>query len=600
MMNKKAFINNRQSLNIIKNSFKEVLLASIHSKTWTFFVELVVSVLYALIMVQTLKVLGSFFSKAEKVYLYGEKENIWNIFIVLLLMYILQEILNLLNNTLPNISTTKIRMQIHKKMQDKASKLYEISYEDESILDNINKAEMGRSSAVGIVYSFKELIIFYFPYLIYLNIYLYKIHPLLSVGVIGMWITALVTQSVRTKQMILLQDELANDRRKKNNYSECITSIQNLKETRIIGAYNYFFKKLEKTLKRITKKELRRKSILNIYELICKLSTILEYAIIICILFYLVMNKSIGLGVFSAVFISIKSIYDMVNEMVDRCMNGMFDSIGMIKSYYAFKKMDERKGVIDNSIEYNNISLKNIYFRYPNQNHNQIENLNMKIKKGDTIAIVGANGSGKTTLMKLISGIYLADSGKVSKGNIDVSLLDKKVLFEDQSALLQNYQKYKMSIFDNITIGCKEGTKSIGDVKNICEKYDLYFGDRELLDKQDTILSKEFGGIDLSGGQWQMVALLRSIIKDSDVVFLDEPTSALDPENEAKLYACFSKIGRNKASIIITHRLGATKMADTIIVMDKGKIKEIGSHNELLELDGLYKKMWEAQKTWYV
>ena len=600
MMNKKAFINNRQSLNIIKNSFKEVLLASIHSKTWTFFVELVVSVLYALIMVQTLKVLGSFFSKAEKVYLYGEKENIWNIFIVLLLMYILQEILNLLNNTLPNISTTKIRMQIHKNMQDKASKLYEISYEDESILDNINKAEMGRSSAVGIVYSFKELIIFYFPYLIYLNIYLYKIHPLLSVGVIGMWITALVTQSVRTKQMILLQDELANDRRKKNNYSECITSIQNLKETRIIGAYNYFFKKLEKTLKRITKKELRRKSILNIYELICKLSTILEYAIIICILFYLVMNKSIGLGVFSAVFISIKSIYDMVNEMVDRCMNGMFDSIGMIKSYYAFKKMDERKGVIDNSIEYNNISLKNIYFRYPNQNHNQIENLNMKIKKGDTIAIVGANGSGKTTLMKLISGIYLADSGKVSKGNIDVSLLDKKVLFEDQSALLQNYQKYKMSIFDNITIGCKEGTKSIGDVKNICEKYDLYFGDRELLDKQDTILSKEFGGIDLSGGQWQMVALLRSIIKDSDVVFLDEPTSALDPENEAKLYACFSKIGRNKASIIITHRLGATKMADTIIVMDKGKIKEIGSHNELLELDGLYKKMWEAQKTWYV
>ncbi len=600
MMNKKAFTNNRQSLNIIKNSFKEVLLASIHSRTWTFFAELIVSVLYALIMVQTVKILGEFFSRAEKVYLHAEKETIWDIFIILVLMYILQEILNLLNNTLPNISTTKIRMQIHKNMQDKASKLWEISYEDKSVLDDINKAEIGRSSAVGIVYSFKELIIFYLPYLIYLNIYLYKIHPLLSVGVIGMWITALVTQSVRTKQMILLQNELANDRRKKNNYSECITSIQNLKETRIIGAYNYFFKKLDKSLKRITKKELKRKSILNLYELICKLSTIIEYAIIIGILFYLVMNKSIGLGIFSAVFISIKSIYDMVNEMVDRCMNGMFDAIGMIKSYYSFKNMDERKGVIQNSITYNNILLENICFRYPNQNHNQIDNLNMNIKKGDTIAIVGENGSGKTTLMKLISGIYLPDSGKVLKGNINVSLLDKKVLFEDQSALLQNFQKYKMSIFDNITIGCKEGTKSTSDVKEICKKYELYFGDRELLDNQDIMLSREFGGIDLSGGQWQMIALLRSIIKDSNVVFLDEPTSALDPENEGKLHACFDKIGSNKTSIIITHRLGVTKMADIIIVMDKGQIKEIGSHNQLLELDGLYKKMWEAQKTWYV
>jgi ATP-binding cassette subfamily B protein len=175
------------------------------------------------------------------------------------------------------------------------------------------------------------------------------------------------------------------------------------------------------------------------------------------------------------------------------------------------------------------------------------------------------------------------------------------MLFKNISGVFQNFQKYKMTLGDNISISNLGLTNDLKEHTLIqaCHQAELDTTSKEFTKSFDTMLSREFDGVDLSGGQWQRVAIARGLYKANDIIVLDEPTAAIDPIEETRLYQQFAQLAKDKTAIIVTHRLGSAQIADRIVVMDKGEIVEMGMHRELLLKNGKYAEMYETQKKWY-
>lgn len=225
-----------------------------------------------------------------------------------------------------------------------------------------------------------------------------------------------------------------------------------------------------------------------------------------------------------------------------------------------------------------------------------MDGINLTIREGETLAIVGENGSGKSTLTRLLMGLYLPTAGTIEIDGIDMKTISPKTLYRDVSAVFQRYQCYKMTVRDNTQISDEESRKA---AEGVLRQVDFPIASEKFTEGMETMLGKDFGGIDLSGGQWQRLAIARGLYRVHDLIVLDEPTAAIDPIEEAKIYRKFAEISKDKTAVIVTHRLGSVHMADRIIVMDEGKIVDMGVHEELMEKKGLYYEMYQAQAKWY-
>jgi ATP-binding cassette subfamily B protein len=182
---------------------------------------------------------------------------------------------------------------------------------------------------------------------------------------------------------------------------------------------------------------------------------------------------------------------------------------------------------------------------------------------------------------------------------VDTKDLAPKALFNDTSAVFQKYQRYQMTLEDNITVSDTEKDYDEAILDSISEKAGTDKNSTSFADGYKTMLSREFDGVDLSGGEWQRVAIARGFFRDHDLIILDEPTAAIDPYEETRIYNRFAEISKDKSAIIVTHRLGSVKLADRIIVMKDGEVSQIGTHDELIVLEGEYKRLYEAQEQWY-
>ena len=222
------------------------------------------------------------------------------------------------------------------------------------------------------------------------------------------------------------------------------------------------------------------------------------------------------------------------------------------------------------------------------------------INKNQHIAFVGANGSGKTTIVKLLIGLYTNYNGVILLNGIDLKLFSQTQRNKLFSVVFQDFAQYYISIKDNINLGA-DMNASDEEISALLEEVGLV----DMIDKMsngiNTVLGRiEDNSIDLSGGQWQRIAIARSLAKNAPIMILDEPTAALDPVYESEIYKQFEKINAKKTTLLISHRLASTRMADKILVFDNGTIIEQGTHEELINNSGLYSKMFNSQKSWYV
>lgn len=266
----------------------------------------------------------------------------------------------------------------------------------------------------------------------------------------------------------------------------------------------------------------------------------------------------------------------------------------MIAPYFRYWNMAERTGGRDSCSFERQISLKDVSFKYPGQNGCALEDINLTVNKGEVIAVVGENGAGKTTLANIITGLYAPSSGAVYYDGANIAEVNEYAVHKIQSAVFQNFVRYKLTAGENIAVAdfSKRDDRLIeADIKNI-------FPDGAV--GENTLLGKEFGGVELSGGQWQKLAIARGFYKNAQFIVLDEPTSAIDPLKEKEIYDEFKRGLEGRTGIIVTHRLGAVNLADRIVVLKRGRIAEYGTKQELIAEGGEFFKFWNSQKNIFV
>ena len=333
------------------------------------------------------------------------------------------------------------------------------------------------------------------------------------------------------------------------------------------------------------------------------LITVLLSLLIIGVLLIPLSKGTITIGMFMGLVTTTLGLIQMMSWNLSYTMSELANNREYLKDLTTFCALSETEGALDlpskSSLTFESIEFKNVSFKYPDTDKYILKDFNLRLEKNLHYAFVGVNGAGKTTITKLLTGMYTNYEGEIlinSKSLREYTQAELKGFF---AVVYQDFAKYYISLKDNIALGNVLNTdeKAIGEVASIIGLDDVI---TNLKDGLDTPLGKiKEDGTDLSGGEWQKVAIARTLYNPAEIRILDEPTAALDPVAESNVYEMFGRISAGKSTIFITHRLGAARLADEIIVIDDGKVAEKGSHEKLLSQNGIYAEMFEAQRSWY-
>lgn len=243
---------------------------------------------------------------------------------------------------------------------------------------------------------------------------------------------------------------------------------------------------------------------------------------------------------------------------------------------------------------------ENVGFKYPNSDKWANRNLNFTLKVGEKLALVGENGSGKTTLVKLLARLYDPDEGRILLDGVDLKDYNLVELREHIGVIFQDFQKFNFTAGDNIAVGDIAVREISSELERAAEQSLADTVIEKLPLKYDQPLGRKFAkGIELSGGEWQKVALARAYLREADVLILDEPTAALDARAEYEVFRRFAELTKGKTAILISHRFSTVRMADRILVLNKGNLLEIGTHEELLAKNGRYAELFYLQAEGY-
>ena len=243
---------------------------------------------------------------------------------------------------------------------------------------------------------------------------------------------------------------------------------------------------------------------------------------------------------------------------------------------------------------------ENVGFKYSNANYFANRHLNFRLSAGEKLALVGENGAGKTTLVKLLARLYDPTEGRILLDGHDLREYDLADLRKNVGVIFQDYIRYQMTAAQNIAVGNIEEGENRVLVERSAQKSMADALIQRLEGKYDQALGRRFNqGVELSGGEWQKIALARAYMKDAQLLILDEPTSALDARAEYEVFQRFAELTKGKTAVLISHRFSTVRMADRILVLDKGQLLEIGTHKELLEKGGRYAELFNLQALGY-
>jgi ATP-binding cassette subfamily B protein len=242
-----------------------------------------------------------------------------------------------------------------------------------------------------------------------------------------------------------------------------------------------------------------------------------------------------------------------------------------------------------------------VSFKYPNRDNWTLHEIVLHISKGESVAVVGSNGAGKSTLIKLLCGLYQPTSGAIYLDGKNLRDWKSEDLLKRMSLVFQDFNKYQLSLQENVGVGEVQYMENEAHVAGAMSRA----GANELLSQMPQGLQSPLGnwfkgGVELSGGQWQKIAVSRAFMReDADILILDEPTAALDPEAESLAFEKFHELTKGKTSLIISHRFPIARLADHIVVIEKGEIQEEGSHISLMQAEGRYSQLFKLQAKGY-
>jgi len=581
-----------------KMSNSKVLLKLI-KYTWlasplTFLALIIASLLFSVLRYLEIVVLESLFSNTLNIINGAPYDIMLTPIIAILAILIFNPVAEWLEYLAQGYFWRRGNGYMYSLYHERINKLDLIDYEDVENFDNIKKASMGNEEAPNGIRVIVQILFLYIPFIFITSLYLINIKPMLVFAIVLIFIPVLISEIISINKNYNFVDKIANRRRRTEYFENCIVSKEDFKETLINGSFNYFFNLFVDSNKKFSKAFVDVKSKILKFAIVMRVINTLGYIFVLTLLVYYLYNGSISVGQFAAIYYSIEKITSMLKNLI-AMIGEALEGISTTSFLVRFLNEEKEIGKEENLSKISDIELRDISFKYPNSKEKSLSNINLTIKAGTSLAIVGENGSGKSTLTKIIMGLYNPTEGVVQYGSENIAKYTNTFKFSNISAVFQNFIKYKLSAEDNIRIS---NISSQDSIENSSSKINLSFDDLKI--NNETILSREFGGQELSGGEWQRIAIARGLYRPHDLIVLDEPTAAIDPIEEANVFSTFKKLSDNKTSIFVTHRLGSTQIADKIIVMENGRIVEEGTNQELIDLKGKYFYLLESQAKWYV
>jgi len=297
-----------------------------------------------------------------------------------------------------------------------------------------------------------------------------------------------------------------------------------------------------------------------------------------------------GQSTFQAILSGVGSIYE--NNLF---MANLFDFLGLKPQMSVAAQKQVLPVPLRRGIEFRGVG-----FRYPENEEWALHDINLTIRSGEKIALVGPNGAGKTTLIKLLTRLYDPTEGTILIDGIDIRELDPADLRQRIGVIFQDFVRYHLPACENIGFGQIEALDNMEQIIASARKSGAHAVVESLPEGYQTILGRWFhGGHELSVGQWQKIALARAFMRDAEILVLDEPTASLDAETEYEIFRRFHELTVGKLAILISHRFSTVRMADRIVVIQEGRITEIGSHQDLLRQQGIYAHLFNMQAEGY-
>jgi len=433
-----------------------------------------------------------------------------------------------------------------------------------------------------------------------LVIYFYTISPLftLAFGLVGILNCFLV--ALETKKYYQMQDRRSQEKRKMVYFHDLLINKQSLSELRVLGGAQYIVQRWKSYLNAFLKEYVSIVLKSLGLQLICAVMFLGLSAFMLFYVANLVLGGYETVGLFIAVLTGLVGLNRLVSSLAEG-YNSFVSSNLSFRYFKDFLALPETDGFTGNNQPENvEIRFEDVCFKYPGTEREILSGVSFTLKQHERISIVGENGAGKSTIIKLLCGLYKPTSGKIYIGGKELDSLDPIAARKMFSVVFQDFGQYSLTLRENIALANLENISS--DV-SINDALKLAMGE-ELATKSELGIDVPLGklketGIDLSGGQWQRISIARAFFANSEFVILDEPTAALDPLAECKMYETFMSVLKNKGSITISHRLASAKLSDRILVISNGVISEQGTHNELMNLNGIYSEMFSMQAGWY-
>ena len=381
--------------------------------------------------------------------------------------------------------------------------------------------------------------------------------------------------------------------------NQVLTTDTYAKEVRIFNIGHFLLEKFSEVRKKLFKEKYRITSQRAKAGFFAKGAEILAMTISFGFIVYLTFLDRITIGDLVMYFAAFQkgqvAIQQSLTSLVGLYNNRLFLShlFDLMNVKSLIKDVGERQKLptlIDS------IRFENVDFVYPNTEKLVLQNVDIQFKKGESVALVGENGSGKTTLVKLLCRLYDPIGGSIVWDDVDFKNASLEDLRNQISVIYQDFSKYHFSVEKNISIGNLNVKAEQEKIKSAAKKSGADSFIEQFPEQYHQRLGRWFkNGVELSGGQWQKIALSRAFYKNSEIIILDEPSSAIDPLAEAEIFKNFMSLAKEKVLILVTHRLYNLQNVDKIIVLHEGKIVEVGNHSELITLNGRYKKMFEKQ-----
>ena len=389
----------------------------------------------------------------------------------------------------------------------------------------------------------------------------------------------------------------SEESRKLEYYSQVLLSSEAIKDVRLYNLYNFFMKKYTQSFssikRNIQKTRLKKFNSSVIFLILTALLSVGSFIYII----YSIKVGQLGIG---AVMLFSSSIVYAINSMSRLIEDSslLYDTLLYMEKFFKFIALpsDSKSATVAVPSSIEKIDFVDVSFKYPTNENYALKHISFSVNKGEKIAIVGENGAGKTTLIKLLTRFYNIEEGELLINNISISNLDPEKFRENVSAIFQDFSKFDLTLRENVGISNIQEINADDQILKALEDS----GFESSLSDLNTILGKKFDhSRDLSGGQWQKVALARAFFSHSPILILDEPTAALDARTEYELFEKFLKLTEGKTVFFITHRLSSVRQADKILLLRNGRIEGFDKHDALMKTNKYYEELYTMQSSLY-